>query len=54
MRPALIRRGWSWGVAAGVVAILFATASGQAQQRAGGAPAAGVSAERGKYVVSRR
>jgi len=49
MRPALIRRGWSWLVAAGVVALLLATANGQAQQRAGGA-AAGVSAERGKYL----
>ena len=52
MRPALIRRGWSWGLAASVVALLFATASGQAQQRAGGATAAGVSVDRGKYLVN--
>ena len=52
MRPALIRRGWSWGLAASVAALLFATASGQAQQRAGGAPAASVSADRGKYLVN--
>ena len=64
MRPALIppsplrgfgatgRRGWSWGLAASIVALLFATASGQAQQRAGGAAAAGVSVDRGKYLVN--
>jgi cytochrome c553 len=52
MRSALIRRGWSWVLAAGVVALLLATASGQAQQKPAGAPATGVSAERGKYLVS--
>jgi cytochrome c553 len=52
MRPALIHRGWSWGLAASVVALLFATASGQAQQRATGTPAAGVSVDRGKYLVN--
>ena len=52
MRPALIRRGWSWGLAAGVAALLFATASGQAQQKPGGAPATGVSVDRGKYLVN--
>jgi mono/diheme cytochrome c family protein len=50
-RPALIRRGWSWGLAAGVIALLLAGGSGQAQQRAGGA-ASGVSVERGKYLVN--
>lgn len=50
MRPALIRRRWSWGLAAAVVALLLAT-SGQAQQRAGGA-ATGVSVDRGKYLVN--
>ena len=51
-RPALIRRGWLCGVAAGVVALLCASATGQAQQRAGGAAASGVSADRGKYLVN--
>ena len=50
MRPALIRRSWSWGLAAAVVALMCAT-SGQAQQRAGGA-ASGVSVDRGKYLVN--
>src|SRR5678815_4831256 len=51
-RPALIRRGWLCGVAAGVIALLCASATGQAQQRAGGAAASGVSADRGKYLVN--
>ena len=51
-RPALIRRGWLCGVAAGVVALLFASVTGQAQQRAGGAAASGVSVDRGKYLVN--
>ena len=51
-RPALIRHGWLCGVAAGVVALLCASATGQAQQRAGGAAASGVSADRGKYLVN--
>lgn len=51
MRPALIRRSWSWGLAAGVIALLFAT-SGHAQQRAGGGAAGGVSVDRGKYLVN--
>ena len=38
MRPALIRRGWSWGLVASIAALLLATASGQAQQKPG-APA---------------
>ena len=50
-RPARIRRGWLWGSAAVVAALLLATANGQAQQRAGGA-AAGVSVDRGKYLVN--
>ena len=48
-RPALIRRGWLWGLAAGVIALLLAGDS-QAQQRAGGAPMTPV--ERGKYLVN--
>jgi cytochrome c553 len=53
MRPALIRGGWSWGLAASIAAVVvFATASGQAQQKPAGAPATGVSVERGKYLVS--
>src|SRR5678816_3803150 len=51
-RPALMRRGWLCGIAAGIVALLFATASGQAQQKPGGAPATGVSVDRGKYLVN--
>jgi mono/diheme cytochrome c family protein len=63
MRPALIppsplrgfgatgRRGWSWCLVASVAALLFATASGQAQQKPG-APATGVSVERGRYLVN--
>src|SRR5687767_100779 len=50
-RPALIRRGWLWGSVAAVIALL-AAGTGQAQQRAGGAPAAGASVDRGKYLVS--
>jgi hypothetical protein len=51
LRPALIRRGWLWASAAGVAALLLAS-TGQAQQRAGGAAAAGASVDRGKYLVS--
>lgn len=51
LRPALIRRGWLWASAAGVAALLLASAP-QAQQRAGGAAAAGASVDRGKYLVS--
>lgn len=51
-RPALIRREWLWAFAAGVIALLCTAASGQAQQRAGGAAAAGVSVDRGKYLVN--
>jgi len=50
-RPALIRRGWLWGSVAAVMALL-AAGTGQAQQRAAGAPAAGASVDRGKYLVS--
>ena len=50
-RPALIRRGWLWGPIAAVIALL-AAGTGQAQQRAGGAPATGASVDRGKYLVS--
>ena len=50
-RPALIRRGWLWGSVAAVVALL-AAGTGQAQQRTGGAAAAGASVDRGKYLVS--
>ena len=39
LRPALIRRGWLWASAAGMAALLLA-GTGEAQQRAGGAPAA--------------
>jgi mono/diheme cytochrome c family protein len=46
-----MRRGWLCGIAAGVVALLFASASGQAQQKPG-APATGVSVDRGKYLVN--
>lgn len=49
-RPALIRHGWLWGLAA-AVAVMLAAASGQAQQRAGGA-AAGATLERGRYLVN--
>ena len=50
-RPALIRRGWLWGSAAGVLALLLVAAGdGQAQQRAGGAPTTPV--ERGRYLVN--
>ncbi len=49
--PALRGRGWLWVTAAGVLALLLvAAANGQAQQRAGGAPATPV--ERGKYLVN--
>jgi cytochrome c553 len=51
LRPALIRRGWLWASAAGVAVLLLAS-TGQAQQRAGGAAAAGASVDRGKYLVS--
>lgn len=51
LRPALIRRGWLWASAAGVAVVLLAS-TGQAQQRAGGAAAAGASVDRGKYLVS--
>ena len=51
LRPALIRRGWLWASAAGMAALLL-TGTGQAQQRAGGAPAAGASVDRGMYLVS--
>ena len=51
LRPALIRRGWSWASAAGVAVLLLAS-TGQAQQRAGGAAAAGASVDRGNYLVS--
>ena len=51
LRPALIRRGWLWAAAAGVATLLLAS-TGQAQQRAGGAAAAGASVDRGKYLVS--
>ena len=50
-RPALIRRGWLWGSVVAVVA-LVAAGTGQAQQRTGGAAAAGASVDRGKYLVS--
>ena len=51
LRPALIRRRWLWASAAGMAALLL-TGTGQAQQRAGGAAAAGASVDRGKYLVS--
>ena len=51
LRPALIRRGWLWASAAGMAALLL-TGTGQAQQRAGGAQAAGASVDRGQYLVS--
>jgi mono/diheme cytochrome c family protein len=47
--PALIRGGWLWGSAA-MVAVLLMAGTGQAQQRAGGAPMTPV--ERGKYLVN--
>ena len=50
-RPALIRHGWLWASLAGMAALLLA-GTGEAQQRAGGAPAAGASVDRGKYLVS--
>jgi cytochrome c553 len=40
-----------WAPAAGIAVLLLA-GTGQAQQRAGGAPAAGASVDRGKYLVS--
>jgi cytochrome c553 len=40
-----------WAPAAGVAVLLLAS-TGQAQQRAGGAAAAGASVDRGKYLVS--
>jgi cytochrome c553 len=52
LRPALIRHGWLSCSVAAVTAILLLTGTVQAQQRAGGAPAAGASVDRGKYLVS--